>query len=555
MNRTCIQCANKFTVRAEDLEFYDKISPVFADKKISVPPPTHCPKCRVQRRHAWRNEFCLYNRKCDLCSSPIVSIYSEDKPFTVYCNNCWWSDKWNPLDYGIDYNESEPFFKQFQKLQEKVPRMAIWNDSCENSEYTNHSSHLKNSYLSTCAIYSENVYYSRWLTKCKDLCDCYEIVNSELCYETSYSDGAYRIIEGYFADSHDGTFVYDCKGCANCFMSWNLRHKKYCIENKQYSKEQYEKIMKEINLGSYEQYRKYKEQFLEIIKNKGIKQSTKVVMCENSDGELLYKCKNVHDSYGSVGCQDCCYCHEGLDLTDCYDVCETANCQLQYETSGCDDGNTVIASSRSPNLESSYYTEGCSNGSHLFGCIGVNRKNYCILNKQYSKKEFEKLAAKIAEDMKKNNEWGEFFPMGTSPFAYNETTAYEDFPITREEAEKNGWQWKIESKKQYLPQTFQIPDDIKDVQDSITKEILACTECGKNYKIVLPEIKFYRKLNVPLPRKCPSCRRKDRKKLRPPLFGISPATCQKCGNATATSPNPDYPGITYCEKCYLASVY
>ncbi|MBU0667489.1 hypothetical protein KJ951_02325 [Patescibacteria group bacterium] len=554
MEKTCNQCTAKFKVDENDLAFYDNISPTFGNKKIQIPPPTLCPKCRLQRRHARRNEYNLYPRSCDLCSKSIVTIYHPAAPFTVYCNNCWWSDKWEGADYGIDYDESIPFFDQFQNLQKKVPRMAIWNHACENSDYTNHSSNLKNCYLATCAIYSENIYHSRWVIRCKDLCDCYQMISSELCYETSYTHG-YKIINGYFADSRDCTFVYDCKSCSNCFMCWNLRHKEYCIENKQYSKEEYEKIMAGINIGSYSQYQKYKKQYLEIVRTNVIKQGARLTMCENSSGELLYKCKNVQDSYGCVESRDCRHSHESEDLKDCYDTCETAsNCELQYETSGCDHSNNVICSSRSSNVSGAFYTEGCSNGGNLFGCIGLNRKNHCILNKQYTKEGYQKLAAKIAQNMQKNNEWGEFFPISTSPFAYNETTAHEDFQITKKQAKQNGWQWLEVDHKQYLLQTCTLPDDIKDTPDSITKEILACP-CGKNYKIVLPELEFYRKMNLPIPRKCPQCRRKDRKKLRPSLFTQTTIKCQKCARPTITGLNPDYPGITYCEKCYLKAVY
>jgi hypothetical protein len=36
--------------------------------------------------------------------------------------------------------------------------------------------------------------------------------------------------------------------CHNCFMCRNLRDKSYCIENKQYTKEQYEAIVAKYSL-------------------------------------------------------------------------------------------------------------------------------------------------------------------------------------------------------------------------------------------------------------------------------------------------------------------
>src|SRR5206468_11239363 len=118
------------------------------------------------------------------------------------------------------------------------------------------------------------------------------------------------------------------------------------------------------------------------------------------------------------------------------------------------------------------------------------------------------LKEKIVEHMKKNGEWGEFFPIGTSGFGYNETVAQEYFPLSKEECADNNLPWWDESVGTFGNETLNsidIPDDIKNIEDNILKEVLVC-DCGKNYKIVPYELSFYRKISVPLPRKCPNCR-------------------------------------------------
>jgi hypothetical protein len=63
-------------------------------------------------------------------------------------------------------------------------------------------------------------------------------------------------------------------------------------------------------------------------------------------------------------------------------------------------------------------------GSHHFGCVSMRKPEYCILNKQYTKEEYEKLHTHIVEDMNKNPyisvdghtyRYGEFFPPEFSP--------------------------------------------------------------------------------------------------------------------------------------------
>lgn len=556
MQKTCQNCSTQFPIHPEDLDFYDKISPTFNDKKFPVPTPTHCPACRTQRRHAWRNEYNLYARQCDLCEKQMITIYDSPTKFPVYCSTCWWSDKWDAQDHGIDYNPTKTFFQNYLDLQAKVPRMAIWNHSVENSEYTNHSSYLKNCYLTSTAIHSENVYYSRWVIDCRDVADCFQITNCELTYETFYTDGAYRNIHTYCSDSQECKFTYDCKGCTDLFMCHNLRQKKYCIENTQYSKEEYEKRMQQINLGSHEQFEKYKKQYLDMIKNKAIREHVRLSMCENTTGEMCYKCKNTHESFGCVESQDCRYCHEGVNMKDCYDLCEAADgCELQYETSGCDKGYQLLGCNRSDNCKNSYYLDGCMNLKDCFGCIGLNQKKNCILNKQYSPEEYQKLVAQIVEKMIKDGEWGEFFPVSASTYGYNETTAMEDFPLTKEEVESKGWNWKFINKGTPKPQTYKVPDDIKEVPDTITREMLACEKCGKNFKIIAAELNLYRKIGIPVPRKCPTCRREERYKIRAPIHKLIETKCSKCGKPTITSDNPDLPQQIYCEPCYLAAVY
>lgn len=90
--KSCKSCGVSFVVTDRDLEFYDKVSPVFAGRKESIPTPTLCPDCRQRRRLAFRNERKLYRRKCDLTGKDIVSVYSPDKPYKVYGQSVWWGD-------------------------------------------------------------------------------------------------------------------------------------------------------------------------------------------------------------------------------------------------------------------------------------------------------------------------------------------------------------------------------------------------------------------------------------------------------------------------------
>lgn len=142
--KTCAQCKKQFEITKEEQAYY---------QKLDVLEPTMCPECRQQLRAAWRNERTLYTNTCGLCKKQMISIYSpeplagREHPFAVYCQECWWSDKWDPLRFGMDIDTSKSFFGQFRELQARVPRVAIGNTNSENSTYTNYTGNNKNCYL------------------------------------------------------------------------------------------------------------------------------------------------------------------------------------------------------------------------------------------------------------------------------------------------------------------------------------------------------------------------------------------------------------------------
>ena len=111
--KTCLLSGKDFVITDRDLEFYDKISPVFAGQQYLIPSPTLCPDEKQRRRLAFRNERKLYKRKCDKSGKEIVSIYSSDTSSVVYDQKVWWSDDWSPLDYGKTFDFERSFFEQF----------------------------------------------------------------------------------------------------------------------------------------------------------------------------------------------------------------------------------------------------------------------------------------------------------------------------------------------------------------------------------------------------------------------------------------------------------
>lgn len=546
-SKTCKACGINFSVSDNDLRFYEK---------MEVPSPTLCHDCRQKRRLSWCNERKLYERNCDKSGKKILSMYPQDVPFPVYHNNEWWGDSWDPLNYGRDIDFNRPFFEQWAELSKFVPRpsLNVTYKTLENSEYVNSAGNLRNCYLIFDSDYSRECMYGYTINKCTDTVDSLKVNESELCYECIDCIKCYNLKYSINCQNcNDSWFLKNCIGCSNCFGCINLQRKQYYFFNQKLSREEYEKQIAKIKIGSFSELNAIKEK-TRIAYLKFPNKFMRGFQNQNCTGDGLFYCKNTSNSFDCRYAEDCSYLYSmSFNTKTSYDIYQFGeNVELCYESTvlgyGCFNvkfSNTCHTTSN--NLE---YCEYCMSSKNLFGCIGLRHQENCILNKKYKSEKYEQLRKKLIEHMKNTGEYREFFPATLSPFPYNITTAELHYPLTKEQAEKEGLKWEEKNKKEYRPQTFEIPDDIKEVKDSITNEILACSECGKNYKITNQELAFYIKIGVPIPRKCPDCRHEERIKLRNPQK-LWKRACQNCKEELLTSYEDSKPEIIYCEKCYL----
>lgn len=591
-NVVCQNCKCNFIIEPDDFSFYEK---------MKVPPPTFCPVCRMKRRFVYRNERVLYKRKSDFSGKEIMTMYGPDAGVKVYEKEVWLSDQWDPMEYGMDYDFSRPFFEQFKELLSKVPLKNLNIINGVNSPYVNNAGDPKNSYLVFNGSHYEDCMYGHGVNYCKSCVDFSHTTKCENCYEsfwlTQCSTSAFC---SECENSFNLIFCKNCVGCQDCFGCVNLRNKRYCIFNEQYSREEYLEKIKSFNTGSYKDLQRIKKEVYEFwnkFPNKFIQGTQNV----SSTGNYIFRSREVQNSFliregehmrysqfiqelpGSKDCWDFSIWGEGSELVYESHSCGTNVQNLKF---------CVLCSENVHDLEYCFF---CVQGSeNLFGCIALRKKQYCILNKQYSKEEYFKMTEKIKKHMqempyldKKGSiyKYGEFFAAEMSPHGYNETAAQEFYPITKEQAQKEEIKWSEPSERNYKIdiQTTELPDDIKDVPDDIVGKVISCEHkgdcsqlCTTAFKIIENELTFYRKMNLPLPRLCPNCRTFERLKQRTGIE-LYKRKCQcageksdnktyvntkshlhaddHCANEFETAYDPNRPEIIYCEKCYQQEVY
>jgi len=577
-NKTCKQCQEYFEVTDADLAFYEQISPDFVGQKFSIPAPTLCPDCRRQRRFAWRNMTKIYKRKCDLTGKDIISGYAENSKFKVYETSAWWSDQWDAMDFGQEYDPSRSFFEQLQELNLKVPKMHAVVVDNENSPYTNNVTRAVNCYLIQNATNDENCMYGQGLWNNKDCVDCLRIYDCEFCYESSICEKCYQCHYCInTVNSRESYFLDACTGCANCFGCSNLSNKQYWVNNQQSTKEEFEKVRDEfLALTGEDKNQKVSE--IRKALGESPKKFAYILDSEDSTGDHLYHSKNLRNSYYANGDENLNYCsnvdkvRKALD----YDFWgnETENILNCLEV-GINSQNIFFSRSVYQNCSNIFYSIGAYNSSkNCFGCVGIRQKEYCILNKQFTKEEYEEKVGKIIEKMIADGEWGEYFPISMSQYGYNETIANEYYPLTEEKANAMGANWQKEDfglsydGPFYEPKAISQYDPQKNENSSAETQallagILKCEISGKPYKIQPQELLFYIKNSLQIPRRHPDQRYEDRIKSRNPMsLWHRQCMCQgDCGQHQGQCPNefettyaPERPEKVYCESCYQSTV-
>ena len=546
--KQCQNCQQDFDIFPEDKKFYEK---------ISVPAPTFCWLCRAQRRFAFRNERNLYKYKSDFSGKEIFSMYAHDAGVKVYEKDVWLSDSWEPMEYGRDVDFSKPFLEQIRELWYAVPLKNLNVVQGVRSDYCNHFTNPKNCYLVFNGNECEDCMYGNGLTYSKDSVDVSHLGKCERCYEGFWlTSCASTIFSSHCENSFNLAFCKNCRGCNDCFGSVGLRNKSYYISNKPYSKEEYMKTLKSFNLGSYQNLEKIKEKTREFwlkFPNKYIEGSHN----QKVSGNYINHSKNVLNSFLVREGENLRYCQYVQELPasrDCYDysIWGDSN-ELVYECCACGIGtnNIKFCLFVQENVNDIEYSIACSSSRNLFGSVGLRKKEYCILNKQYSKESYKTFAAKKKhmEEMpyvdKKGRvyRYGEFFPVEFSPWRYNETIAFDYFPLTKDKALQKGYRWKDREMRErtIIIMHDKLPDHINDVADSITDEIVGCVhegKCNENctsaFRIIPQELAFYKKMSLPLPHLCPTCRFSQRLRQRTPL-AIQTRLCQCAGEKSDNS--------------------
>ena len=361
------------------------------------------------------------------------------------------------LDHWLVYDASKWFFEQFQELLLSFPQEAMMSiGNCENVGYADVVFDCRNVYIGYFVVFDcENILYTFVARE-----NCHNVLNSIMVFSNSsniyMSSGvvsSYNIFYArYIHNCSDIWFSTNMLGCTECILCDGLENASYCIENKQYIKEDY--------LLAKQKLLQQKEQFDDRYANLW----TQAIPygCERVSGWFLIDSKDVEQGYFS------------------YNMSESRNVFFQWWTTTnehvydafiwwADYGTHMYGIQWSWASEHVYCCQVGGKCSHIFycismlhcsyclGCIGLRNKSYCIFNTQYTKEERHEKVDEIFAVMDKEWTLWDFFPSWMNPYYFNDTPAVLiDDSFTKEEVEKEWFLRREEEVKVDIPEGMEV---------------------------------------------------------------------------------------------------
>lgn len=490
--RVCSMTGEKWMMTEEEIGWY---------KKFNVPPSKVSPQTRWKHQGYWYVGYQFWYQKHPETQKPIICTVHPATGIKVLPDQEWFEKDF--IQKARDYDVAQSFFEQWRELELAVPMPALRNQVEPINSIAFVSRGDENSYF-VGASKSRNCIYSHICTDIEDSAWIYLGINVQRSYNVVRSVRIHN--SRYVRESIDcinSFFLFDCRNCENCFGATNKRNAKYLWFNEQLSKEEWEKRVSEVDLGSRAVEEEYMAKFNQLI--------SEAVWPENfndnvtdSDGEYLIKTVGVKETFGgeegaknlyrcnfSIGTsENCAFSGYPVYSTDCYYIGSCTRCNDMRYSFLCTQCNGME------------YSALCYNCEYCFGCIGLQRKKFCIFNKQYSEEEYWKRVDELKCAMLDAGEYGEFFPVNYAPSYHRDSGA----PIWFGASEEDGIGMGVND---FDPESHdaigrnlstteptdssQVPDHINDLGDEWINKPLLDTQMNRRFAMIKSEVNFYRK--------------------------------------------------------------
>lgn len=301
---------------------------------------------------------------------------------------------------------ADAFFGELKRLVLSQPKIATHTLHSENCEYGDQLYYCKN--LTNCfdTLNSSDSVYIFDSDMCVNCVDCDYSFESQLCYE---SVSIHKCFNSNFledcSNTRDSSYCYNCRDCHDVFACANLINKSFCIFNRQFTETEYREKVQKLKSADPEKILE------EVEKLKKLFPLTQTHGFNNENcpyGDYVYNSRNCYMCFDATKNEDSAYLYDSGNSKSCYDSTFSGESELSYEfvdSTGLFNCDFAVYSGH---CSDSNYIINCANVKNCLGCVGLYQKEYCILNRQLSKEEYEVKSKQLFEELKnKNLNWAD----------------------------------------------------------------------------------------------------------------------------------------------------
>ncbi len=394
--RICKTCTKEFLIIRQEAEFL---------KAHDLPLPTECPKCRKEKREKWVSVPYYKEYKCFNCGEPVLVWLKQTDNRPVYCHSCT-----TKLRKSGQIEIPKPGYKKgisfLKQLNDLVNSLYIVG-----APYRENTRYAENAIRSYECPFTKNTVDSFDLSKCINTVNSQHIITANNCVDSTFSTRIEYSVQtiscsncsnsSYLTYCNSCTDCHYCDNCndsSHCFGCSGLRNKKYYIFNKQYDKDTYyEEVNDLLNLPHNELLEKVNS-FKQTLPIPATIQDGDISNCKYTSN--VANCTNCYYAFDSYNIQNCGYLWHVGTTSDSWDlsnmVRKTTN---SYECSDLAHSDHCYYSSKLFDVTNVYFSHDLYKCTNCFGCVKLHDAKYHILNKGYTKDEYDEIVSLIRDEI------------------------------------------------------------------------------------------------------------------------------------------------------------
>jgi hypothetical protein len=501
IKRTCRITGAHFLVTQAEQDILRRIGEFNPAIGKSLPLPSVHPFENIRQIYSFSAHMYLHRSKSALSGVPQLSMFDTERGYRICTIDEFWSDSVDNIEFGVPFDFNRSLAEQWGSLLHRVylPPLNITN--VEGSDYVTSARNVKNCYLCFAINDSQDCLYCMHHNNGNDNLYCIGAKYCQYCFGCLDVERCYSC--QHLQDCQDCSSCFGCSDCADChdcIGCAGLRHARNCLFNSGVSKEKVDAFRAENDFAEQKARRELLARCEEFIAAQN-HQTQYNINAEECSGIYIVNSRNLLQCYHASGSEDCGYLLVGNDSRDCWRGYGVRS-ELCYQAGPIHTTGLVYAS-RVWGGENNVYSHLLYNCSNCFGCIGLVRKSYCVLNRQYKREEYFEIVPRIIAQMSANGEWGEFLSPKYAPLYYEESLGPDLIEsVSDAELSRRGYCTRPAVQQGAVGEidSSSLPEHIDQVDvGELAGRSVAGAASGQAFRYQRKELEFYKKHRIALP--------------------------------------------------------